>query len=64
MKILAYEQLAPAKGIPYSRVHLGRLERGGQFPRRITLSPGRVAWLEHEIDAWLEARAAAREAAR
>lgn len=41
------------------------LERAGMFPRRFPLNPsgkGRaVGHLEHEVDAWIEARAATRE---
>ncbi len=46
--------------IPYSRVHLWRLENAGQFPKRVRLSPNKVAWLEDEIFAWLKERADAR----
>jgi prophage regulatory protein len=61
MRVLSYPQLKPEKGIAYSRVHLNRLEREGKFPRRIRLSSNMVAWAEMELDAWLEARAAARD---
>ncbi|MGE4131903.1 MAG: helix-turn-helix transcriptional regulator [Bdellovibrionales bacterium] len=33
-----------------------RLEMRGEFPQRRQLSPGRVGWLESEVDAWLAAR--------
>ena len=33
-----------------SRTTVWRLERAGKFPRRIHVSPGRVAWRESEID--------------
>lgn len=33
-----------------------RLERAGNFPARRVLSPHCVAWLEDELDAWLEQR--------
>ena len=46
--------------VPYTRQHLARLEKRGAFPRRLQVGPGRVGWLEHEIAAWIEARAAAR----
>jgi prophage regulatory protein len=42
------------------------LEAAGQFPKRIQINPngGRaIGWAEHEIDAWIEARLEAREAA-
>ena len=45
------------RGIEYHRAHLGRLERAGQFPRRVELMPGgRVAWLESDVDRWIEER--------
>lgn len=34
-----------------------RLRKAGKFPEPITISPGRVAWRESDIDAWIEARA-------
>jgi prophage regulatory protein len=44
-------------GIRFSRQHLDRLEKAGQFPRRIKLTPnGRVGWLESEIHDWLRSR--------
>ena len=30
----------------------------GTFPRPFRLGPGATAWWEHEVDAWLDARAA------
>jgi len=62
MQILGHADL-PAYGIHYSRPHLIRLERQGLFPRRMQLSPGRVGWLKSEIEAWITARADARDAA-
>jgi len=41
-----------------SRTTVWRMERAGDFPRRRQLSPGRVAWLESEIQQWIAARAA------
>jgi len=34
----------------------------GRFPRPIRKSPGRVAWLKSDVDAWLAARVAERDA--
>ena len=62
MRVLSFPELKSQKGIVYSRVHLGRLERDRKFPRRIRLSPNSVAWIEEEIDSWLEDRAAERDA--
>ena len=61
MRVLSFRELKFQKGIPYSRQHVGRLERARKFPRRIRLSPNSVAWIEEEIDAWLEDRAAERD---
>jgi prophage regulatory protein len=49
--------------VPYTRQHLSRLEKLGQFPRRVHLGGNKVAWLEHEIEGWMEARAAERDQA-
>jgi prophage regulatory protein len=59
-KLLSYKDLQ-ARGIRLSRVHLRRLERAGLFPMHIDFGGGNfIAWFEDEIDAYLEARAAAR----
>jgi prophage regulatory protein len=42
--------------VPYSLTHVWRLERKGQFPRRIVVGENRVAWDEAEVDAWIEGR--------
>lgn len=49
--------------VPFTRQHLSRLEKAKLFPKRIQVGGHRVAWLESEIDAWIMARAAEREAA-
>ena len=38
--------------------------RDSWFPRPVRLSPGCVAWVEDELDAWIEARLAARDRER
>lgn len=43
-------------GIDYCNVHLLRLERSGNFPPRIRLSPYRVVWSESEIKSWIAGR--------
>lgn len=64
MKILAYDELRPSKGVPYSKVQLWRLEKAKKFPKRVPLGPGRHGWAEHEIDAWIKDRIAARDAVK
>ena len=52
----------------YSSVHIGRLEDEGLFPKRVILRrnrygrPSRVGYVEHEVLAWIEAKAAERDA--
>lgn len=65
MKLLSYDELKPAKGITYSKTQLWRLEREGNFPKRVSLtgSPsGRHGWVESEIDEWIRDRIAQRDA--
>jgi prophage regulatory protein len=48
-------------GVRYSRQHLDRMEKAGQFPRRVKLTPnGSVRWVESEIHDWLRNRIANR----
>jgi len=44
--------------VPYSKVHLARLEKAGRFPARIKIGPARVVWRKADILAWLAAKAA------
>jgi prophage regulatory protein len=59
-RILRFPQLAE-HGVVYSRMHVDRLEKTGQFPRRVHLGPNSVGWLEAEIADWLKAKIAARD---
>jgi len=44
--------------VPYTNVHLHRLEKAGRFPKRIRLGPARVVWRLDEVLKWVEARCA------
>jgi prophage regulatory protein len=46
--------------VPYSAMHIWRLEQDGRFPRRIRVGANRVGWSEKEITAWIEERKQAR----
>ena len=48
--------------VTYSFAHTARLEAAGLFPKRVTLGSGRVAYVEREVQAWIEAKIAARDA--
>ena len=46
--------------VPYSASYIWRLERSGEFPKRIRLGGNRVAWLQSEVESWIEGKIAAR----
>jgi len=46
--------------VPYSASHIWRLERSGEFPKRIRLGGNRVAWLQSEVESWIEGKITAR----
>ena len=41
-----------------SRTTRWRMERRGEFPKRVRLSPGRVGWRQADIEAWIRSRTA------
>ena len=45
--------------VPLGEATIWRMERRGEFPRRIAISAKRVAWRKSEIETWLEKRATA-----
>jgi len=53
------------RDVPFSNTHRARLEAQELFPRRVKLNPSdprsQYAYIEEEYDAWVEARAAARD---
>jgi len=58
-KLLDYAALQDP-GIRYSKPDLSRLWTGGKFPKPVQLSASRNAWLESDIEAWIESRVAER----
>lgn len=42
--------------VPYSHVHISRLEKQCQFPQRIQLGANRVGWSLEEIKDWIETK--------
>jgi len=61
-KLVSKKELKTVCGIPYSGAHIARLEAAGRFPKRIRLGQNRVVWLLAEIEEWLDARIAQRDA--
>jgi prophage regulatory protein len=51
------DKVGLSKATVYLRV------KAGDFPKPFRLGPNSSAWWEHEVDAWLEARAAESRAA-
>ena len=60
-RLISYAALA-SKGITYSKPTLWRKERAGTFPRRVPIGAARYAYVEAEIDAWVAALIASRDA--
>ena len=63
MRILSFPELREKKGIVWSRVHVDRMIEAGKFPRKVHIGEQTVGWIEDEVDEYLKARAAARDAA-
>jgi prophage regulatory protein len=48
--------------VPYSDMHVWRLEQASKFPKRIKLGERRVGWDLGEVIAWIEDRKSRRGA--
>jgi prophage regulatory protein len=59
-RLIAQTELKQRFGIPYTRSNLWRLEREGRFPRRVSLTKRRIAYVESEIVAYIAQLKAAR----
>jgi prophage regulatory protein len=62
-RFLRFSQLKSEKGIPWSRMHVDRLEKERKFPKRVQLGESTVVWVEAEVDAFVAEKVAARQAA-
>jgi prophage regulatory protein len=60
--LIPYRDLK-AKGVPYSKPHLWRLERAGKFPKRVPIGKARYGYVESEIDGYIGRLIDARDAA-
>ena len=58
-RLLTFNELKTLKGIYDTRQHIHRLEKAGEFPKRIKIG-ARVYWYEHEIDEYVLRHADAR----
>ncbi|TPJ46837.1 AlpA family phage regulatory protein [Mesorhizobium sp. B2-7-1] len=55
MTLIPLDKL-PSKGINYSRNYIDKLIKDDRFPKPVFLSPRRRAFIEADIDAWVQAR--------
>ena len=62
-KLLSFAELTTTRGITFSRRHLKRLEDEKKFSLRVVLGENRIGWVMTEVDEWLAAKLAEREAA-
>lgn len=51
-RLLSYDDLR-ARGITLSKLQLWRMARDGRFPKPVKLSHSRNAWVEDEVNDWL-----------
>ena len=61
-RYLRYQDLKPLKGIPFSRQHIGRLQKAGKFPLSVSFGDNTEVFIEEEIDRWTADRIADRDA--
>lgn len=59
MRCIDWKELSTI--VPYSRVHIGRLETDPKygpdfFPKRVRLGQCRMCWWFHEVQDWLKRR--------
>ena len=54
MRILSKRDLKEL--VLYSPQHIARLEKSGDFPKRVQLGANRVGWIEAEVLEWLDER--------
>ena len=59
MRIIRRHELTDKVG--YCLAHIYRLERAGEFPRRVQLGRRAVGWVEEEVENWLRERVDARD---
>ena len=62
MRVLRFHELKSKKGIPWTRQHVDRLIKLRRFPGKRHLGDNTVVWFENEIDDYLKAKLAERDA--
>ncbi len=59
MRLLRKKEVARKVG--YHPVHIMRLAQAGKFPKPVRLGENAVAFVEDEVDAWVEEKIAERD---
>jgi prophage regulatory protein len=62
-ELLSSQDLREKKGIRFTRQHLHRLVKDGKFPAPIKVGENTNAWVEPEIDTYIERCISKRDAA-
>lgn len=42
--------------VPFSSSHIARLEKAGDFPKRVKIGQSRIAWSEKEVLTWIASK--------
>ena len=58
-QLLRLKQVEEKTGLKRSQIYL--YMKNGTFPRSIKIGPSSVAWLEYEIDEWINLKLSGRE---
>lgn len=61
-KLRFLRRKAAAAKVGYSATHLMRLAKAGTFPKPVYLGDGCVVFVESEVEEWMKARVAERDA--
>ena len=56
LRLIRKRQVLSKTGLGRSTLH--EMIRAGRFPAQVPIGPKSVAFLEHEVDAWIEQRVA------
>jgi predicted DNA-binding transcriptional regulator AlpA len=62
VRLIAFKELGPVKGINFSDNWIRHLIEIGKFPKPIWTSPRRKAWIDAELDRYIADLAAQRDA--
>jgi prophage regulatory protein len=58
IRLLRLTQVMDMTGLGRTKIYA--LQAEGNFPMRVQITPYRVGWIEHEVQAWIATRIAAR----